>query len=103
MCPAQVRMYLCSCVYAYFSVGGPFISAGCLRVRQGLCLGLDVGAISTWAPTPGCREARVAGVSSLPEEQKSLDTLTTPAGPGSLGSGLRGEAPGWGVPGRGKA
>lgn len=95
-------MYLCSCVHACISVVGPFISAGCLRVRQGLCLGMDVGAISTWAPTPGCREARVAGVSSLPEKQKSLNTLTTPAGPGSLGSSLRGEAPGWCVPGRGK-
>lgn len=56
------------CARACVSVVGPFISAGCLRLRPGLCLGLDVGAISTRAPTPGCREAGVEGVSSLPEE-----------------------------------
>lgn len=92
--PVFVHARVCQC-------GGTFHQRGVPACAPG-SLGLAVGAISTWAPTPGCREARVAGVSSLPEEQKSLDTLTTPAGPGSLGSGMRGEAPGWCVPGRGK-
>lgn len=57
--------YMRTCVCVCVRVVRLFIIVGCLRLRLGLCLGLDVGAISTWGPTPRCWEARVVGVSRL--------------------------------------
>lgn len=86
--------YACTCVCACVraSVWWDLLSV------QGACVGARV-SVCVWmlaqSRTPGCREALVAGVSSLPEEQMPRHLpLTTPSWPGLLR-----ELPTWGGPG----
>lgn len=84
--PVLVRACVCQCGGTFYQrvpmcAPGSLFGSRCWR-------NLDLGS------HPRCREARVARVSSLPEEQK-LDNLTTPAGP------LLRERPAWGGPGGG--
>lgn len=91
--------YVCTCVRAcVLSARWDCISAGRLRLRPGLCLGLESGC---WrrlhrVPTPGCQDASGGGVQ--PPEGVNASTRSLPL-PAPSWPGLPRAWPAWEGPG----